>query len=222
MNAFVKARYGIIIDYLKTYGLDRHHTLLDIGCGDGALLGEIFLRFSPKIVGIDTSVEGIEFAKEMFKQRKYSGKFLLNGGYASPFDNESFDFCICSDVIEHVREPVRLLEETQRILKKNGIFIITTPIKTTEEPLDKMHVYEWYPNEFKELCASVFGEPTIQVLSHPTIWYELYTNRTTIQGRFIGRLINIITKFGKNPFYNNSITNNWRLFTLQTIVFKKQ
>jgi len=44
-----------------------------------------------------------------------------------PFESDSFDIIICTQVLEHVREPQRVLEELFRILKQGGVVLISAP-----------------------------------------------------------------------------------------------
>jgi ubiquinone/menaquinone biosynthesis C-methylase UbiE len=44
-----------------------------------------------------------------------------------PFENEQFDFIQCASVIEHVSDPFNLLNESRRILKKNGRMLLSFP-----------------------------------------------------------------------------------------------
>jgi len=45
-----------------------------------------------------------------------------------PFDDETFDAVICTEVLEHLQEPSSGLKEIRRVLKKNGILYITVPM----------------------------------------------------------------------------------------------
>ena len=42
-------------------------------------------------------------------------------------DDESFDIILCTEVLEHLPDPIKALEEFQRLLKKDGILILTAP-----------------------------------------------------------------------------------------------
>lgn len=44
-----------------------------------------------------------------------------------PEDNESFDVILCTEVLEHLPDPVKALQEFQRLLIKDGILILTAP-----------------------------------------------------------------------------------------------
>ena len=44
-----------------------------------------------------------------------------------PEDDESFDVILCTEVLEHLPEPIKALEEFKRLLRKNGVLILTAP-----------------------------------------------------------------------------------------------
>ncbi len=219
INSYTSARYDIVIDHLINLGLSTTDIVLDYGCGDGALAGAIYKNIKCKILGLDTEDNGIDLAKAMFVRHNYSGEFRKFDGYYTSLSDDSIDAVVCSDVIEHVNYPDKLLIEIKRILKPGGHLIITTPIKFTEDPLDKMHVQEWYPKEFKKLCSRVFKNVVKATKSHPIIWYELINANNKWVNRF-GRLsLNIFTKLGINLFKQSN--SNWRCFTTQVLLLKK-
>ncbi|MBU1853979.1 MAG: methyltransferase domain-containing protein [Candidatus Omnitrophica bacterium] len=45
-----------------------------------------------------------------------------------PVDNDAFDVVLCAEVLEHVSEPIKVVQEFSRILKKNGKLLITAPL----------------------------------------------------------------------------------------------
>ena len=91
--------------------------VLDIGCGSGAISSKI-----KDVVGIDISKDAIQYCK-----KNHNGNYIVSLGEALPFKKESFDAVICSDVIEHIFEPKRLLEEIKHVLKKDGLLVVITP-----------------------------------------------------------------------------------------------
>ena len=48
---------------------------------------------------------------------------------ALPFRNESFNIIFCLEILEHVKEPRKVIEEIFRLLKKNGTFICSVPVE---------------------------------------------------------------------------------------------
>lgn len=104
-------------------------TGLDIGCNIGNISFPLAsLGFN--IIGIDISVKKIKIANH---RKKFFGfgknlTFLLGDACNQPIiEKEQFDFVILSEVLEHVKEPERLLAIINRVLKKDGVLIITVP-----------------------------------------------------------------------------------------------
>lgn len=100
-------------------------TFLDYGCGSGKLLSEVS-RICPKnnYLGVDVSESGIKRAKKRFPKAKY---LLTQDGEKLKIKNDSIDFILAADVIEHVYDVNTLLDEFYRILKPGGKILITTP-----------------------------------------------------------------------------------------------
>mgnify|MGYP002133761245 CR=1 FL=1 len=154
-------------------------TVLDWGCGDGAL-SKYLLDRCQAFIGVDTEQEGLNFFEKNLSsyRSRYS---LYKIGYDRPYDlpqiaDGSCDVVICSDVIEHVQEPERLVREFYRVLKPGGIAVITTPYRLTEAPNDPMHVKEYYPQELRALVEGVFGASSAQsALYQKVLYYSLYT-----------------------------------------------
>lgn len=94
--------------------------LLDVGCGDG---NNIMTMEQKGWRGV-----GIDFDEQAIKNAKKKGLNVHPGDlFSQKFDSESFDAIIMNHVIEHIPHPVELLQECHRILKKNGVMVVTTP-----------------------------------------------------------------------------------------------
>lgn len=97
--------------------------MLDAGCGDGGMLVEIKKLFpSIDAYGVDISKSGCEIAARRGIKTKVAD---LNKRI--PHRDNFFDFVIAHEVIEHLVDPDKFLEESHRVLKKGGYLIITTP-----------------------------------------------------------------------------------------------
>jgi 2-polyprenyl-3-methyl-5-hydroxy-6-metoxy-1,4-benzoquinol methylase len=96
--------------------------LLDVGCGVGTISLELQRR-GFRVSGIDFSSVGVK------KARAKGIEALLCDVDASgiPFEDHSFDVIWAGDVLEHLFDPISMLEEVSRILKPGGKALISTP-----------------------------------------------------------------------------------------------
>lgn len=222
MNAFVKARYEVALNSMEKRSFGKSSRVLDVGCGDGALSGQVFKRFGCEINGIDIEQKAIELAKEKFSEHGYNGSFSIVDGYDYPFEDSYFDVVFCADVIEHVADPIQMLCEMRRVLRPGGVLIVSTPIKVTEKPMSKEHVQEWFESEFSKLCSNVFKKKPEILVSHPLFWYEVYNKAYSNGGawKLPFLIINTLAKFGRNAFAKKS--KLWRFHMMQTLLLTKE
>ena len=95
--------------------------LLDFGCGPGH-----FLSFMKEqgwyVVGIEPSIDATQMASQEFDVKIYESleKCLQ-------VENEPFNAIVCLNVLEHVRNPVEVIENFKKIMFKNGILVIRLP-----------------------------------------------------------------------------------------------
>jgi SAM-dependent methyltransferase len=94
-------------------------TILDIGCGTGKNM-EAFSKFG-HVYGIDNSSYAIAFCRK----RKLKSVRLASA-QKLPFHKNTFDVITILDVLEHIDDKT-IMKEIARVLKPNGIVIITVP-----------------------------------------------------------------------------------------------
>ncbi len=132
-NAKIYTRYYIdeLPDFMDVYfyGLRNGiYSVLDLGAGDGALLYALHKRGwlkDIKAVALDISAERIRRIPEL----NLGIEPVLSDATRTPFKDNKFDFIICHQVIEHVEDDNKLLQEIHRILKSNGICYLSTVFK---------------------------------------------------------------------------------------------
>jgi SAM-dependent methyltransferase len=73
-----------------------------------------------------------------------------------PIEDESFDFVLCTEVFEHIPEPIEAMRELVRICKKGGQIAITAPF-TSGSHQQPYHFYAGFSPEFYEYLAKKFG-----------------------------------------------------------------
>src|SRR6185369_7057776 len=109
----------------KVIPVNKKIRILDFGCGKGKIFGELLmLNPQAEIIGVDVSRKALDFTKKKFPKQKF---YKISDGDKLPFQTNSFDFIIASDVLEHVYDTENVFSELARILKKNGKILISVP-----------------------------------------------------------------------------------------------
>lgn len=112
-----RAYLDFSIFYLKA---ETEGRMLEIGAGSG----EAMIRMQE----LGWQVEGIDFDPIAVEKATKKGLTIHAGELVSDmYPTNHFDAITMSHVIEHVFEPIKLLNETYRILKKGGYLVIVTP-----------------------------------------------------------------------------------------------
>jgi len=109
----------------------KEENVLDIGAGDGLITSLVGAK------GIEYEEEGVRLAQE-------KGVDVIQGdAYELPFEDNSFDAVMMIDVLEHLEDPHKALQEAKRVAP---ILYVNTPPKKDDGTLtDKFHVQEWSP-----------------------------------------------------------------------------
>jgi SAM-dependent methyltransferase len=105
--------------------------VLDLGCGEGATF--LHLGREAHATGVDLFEEKLAFAR----RRLPSCTFVVGSAYELPFADGSFDHLLIRDVIHHVAEPARLVNECARVLAPGGRIDILEPCRNN--PLIFLH-----------------------------------------------------------------------------------
>lgn len=97
------------------------NNILDVGCASGWFLYKIASRYpKAKCTGIDIYKKAIDYGKKRYK----SLNLIYADAHNVPFPDNSFNAVICTEVLEHVVDPGKIIREIKRVLKPEGIAII--------------------------------------------------------------------------------------------------
>jgi ubiquinone/menaquinone biosynthesis C-methylase UbiE len=98
-------------------------SLLDCGCGPGTLTMDLAGLVAPgQVVGVDIAPGQITVAQEHALRRGVSNVRFREGTiYELPFPDGSFDVAFAHTVLQHLADPVRVLQEIRRVLKAGGL-----------------------------------------------------------------------------------------------------
>lgn len=125
VNPFYLARSGLWHAISGLGGEVRGRTL-DIGCGHRPYQG---LFRSAEYIGLELDTPENRAGKQAD---------VYYNGDAFPFLDASFDSAVCNQVLEHVFDANRFLGEINRVLKQNGMLLLSAPFAWDEheQPLD--------------------------------------------------------------------------------------
>jgi SAM-dependent methyltransferase len=98
---------------------------LEVGCGDGQVLTELAHRgFGPELVGIEVS----ETAASMARDHAEITRVATFDGERLPFPDASFPLVLATHVLEHVTDPLTLLQEMRRVA--TSFVVIEVPLES--------------------------------------------------------------------------------------------
>lgn len=102
---------------------------LDIGCGSGAV--SLFMASQGKrVLGIDISESSVNACREGARKLGLKDIALFDSmDFPKEKPDTKFDMVICSEVLEHIRDDKRALEEIHRLLNPGGLLVISVPSK---------------------------------------------------------------------------------------------
>jgi len=163
-------RFKKIIDKIVKL---KPKNIIDIGCGPGTLLSLIPKRVYSKATGIDFDKKQTSFSKKKFKNNKKIK--WISGDVTKLKTKQKYDCIISSEVIEHI-EPEKssdLLKAMNKLLRKNGTLIITTPNYRSLWP-----IIEWFVNRLGDVD---YSEQHINKLNIKTLSDQLKNNKFIIK-----------------------------------------
>lgn len=118
-------RKDVTISILKEYVSDTAEScILDVGCGRGNITKCIKQNFaSTKLDAIDISQTAINLAS----QEITGVNFLIADAATYSSNGILYDAIVLNNIYEHVESPIQILNNLRSLLKKDGVFIISTP-----------------------------------------------------------------------------------------------
>lgn len=163
----------MMIDQLIRPHLKAGARLLEIGCGAGNLLLQASIAGSYP-VALDLSMQALTFVRSRL-QEAIAGAEAPAGftctqaiGESLPFEDDSFDCILLSEVIEHLEAPQNSIREAARVLRPGGRLLITTPNYRSFWPLmewavdrlnmapkmaGEQHISRFHPSSLKEMLV---------------------------------------------------------------------
>jgi len=137
--------------------------VLDAGCGTG--YGSLILAEAgaSSVTGIDLADEAVSAASERLGDR---GSVVQGDLRELPFEDDSFDLVVCFEVIEHVEAGAAVVAEFRRVLRPDGVLLVSSPNPGVYPEGNEHHVHEYSPEELAELVGAAFPN-RVEHMQHP-------------------------------------------------------
>src|SRR5207245_4072004 len=111
-----------------------HDHVLDVGSGSGGPALFLAQETGCQVTGIDLNEVGIRTGEALAEGAGLTARLRFRRAdlkFPLPFHNEEFDAIVCTDVICHVGDRRRVLEEWMRVLRPGGRMLYTDPTVVT-------------------------------------------------------------------------------------------
>ncbi|MEM3433326.1 MAG: class I SAM-dependent methyltransferase [Candidatus Methanomethyliaceae archaeon] len=140
----------ILTPYILSCHMVRGKSVLDVGCGLGHGSWLLATNGAECVVAVDLNWAKVRQSFEHCASFRRFSALVMDAQWLG-FEDASFDVVACFEVIEHVPQPDKLLPELKRVLKTDGILILTTPNRAVRLlPLQR----PWNPEHLREYTLS--------------------------------------------------------------------
>jgi ubiquinone/menaquinone biosynthesis C-methylase UbiE len=164
--------------------------VLDAACGTG--YGTLILAEagSKTVTGIDLSPAAVNAAAKRLGDR---GSVRQGDVGALPVEDNSFDLVVCFETIEHVDDGATVVSEFRRVLRPDGILLISSPNPGVYPEGNEHHVREYSPEDLSKLVKAEFPD-AVEYVQHPWIASAIVPGGESIQD--VGPVVRSIAELG--------------------------
>ena len=189
--------------------------VLDFASGEG--YGSYMLsKEAELVIGVEIDEKTVKHASSSYISKNL--EFMQGSILKVPIEGEKmFDAIICFEAMEHVEEHEELMNEVKRLLKDDGVFIVSSPNKKvyTDDPdyHNPFHQKELYFDEFKNLLNDYFTNTIFfgqRVYTASNLWCLTSKEAPNNYSEFVIKKGDDEFYFsdGKNPLYFIAVASN--------------
>lgn len=178
-----------LVRYVSAKLLVKDKVVLDIASGSGYGTASL-AESAKKIYGVDVSPEAIAYAKEHYSRKNI--QYLLGDGSHIPLEDSSVDIVVSFETIEHIEDYRTFMSEVKRVLRRDGIFLLSTPNDIEFAEGNHFHVHEFNHDELKKLVGDYFSH-TKEYFQADWVYSGIHTeDEITKQGSMRLEVMNVL------------------------------
>lgn len=165
--------YVVAEDYIRG-------NVLEVGCGEGRGVA-LMMEKAAQFTAVDKIAPVIDDLQKKFPAGKFISMSLppLHG-----LPDNTYDFVISFQVIEHIQDDAFYLREIHRVLKPGGKVLITTPNRSMSLSRNPWHIREYLPTELSKLAATIFSGVEMKGITGNTKVMDYYAQNKRSVERF--------------------------------------
>jgi len=177
-------------DFASEFCMDKKVLNVASGCGYGS---EVLMKSAVETFNVDISENLVAYGNN--KYGSYRNHFLKMDAQNLQFPDKFFDAIVSFETFEHLPDYRKFLDECHRVLKDDGILIVSTPNKIItspglDNPINRFHFKEW---KFKELNSELHNFFNIN-----GVYGQHFTKPMVVSGTKIDKNKRAITYFCYN------------------------
>lgn len=213
LTTSVNSIHGVI-EHLHRYAIaqkiTKNKVVLDIASGEG--YGSFLLsKSATKVYGVDIDEKSINHAKIKYASSK-NIQFNKGSTDAIPLEDESVDVVISFETLEHHDKHDLMMQEVSRVLKKNGVLLISSPEKSIyseRDPNNPYHIKELALEDFSNLLKRNFKNVHLynQRFVIGSLIHLMNEDSQSKFNMFDGDFTHINNELYDDDFYNKSYFN---------------
>jgi len=194
-------RRELIMSLLGIAGTGEGARILDIGSGQGDMAAALHRQFpAARIVGLELSQTGVDISRRKVPQARFVQKDLLDPSPPSEDLRNWANYAVCSEVIEHLDGPSRLLMNARAYMERGCSLVLTAP-GGPMSAFDKHigHRKHWQHREIEQLLSEAGYVPeVVRGVGFP--FFNLYRCVVILRGK------KLIEDVGLGPHASTSWT----------------
>lgn len=159
-----------LIELAQLHTIFDNKSILEIGCGLGASLNYLTREFNLKYTGIDINEKQIDFLLKKIRQQKLTDSATVHALNALEITNDfgRFDIVWSEDSFSHIPNRLKLFNNINSVLNKNGVFVFSDLVKkikiTNNELIKQQSAWCLWNLETKESYLNLLDKAGFVIL----------------------------------------------------------